>query len=177
MSEGPLRRSETRSIFSKIFFGIPSAPAGSTSTLLVLQMRHKAVRVSFGSPMVQRYRYDDSWGPKKIVINFAVPTDQSGRPRQRNPVNPWRRGLPGAAQGRYWTRAIAYSAYAAAYIGRYISVQVPSQLPGQSPSPPSFGSRALRRAPRTGACGLGDYPTIDLSQRESESRSAPEKSK
>ena len=27
MSEGPLRRSETRSIFFKIFFGIPSAPA------------------------------------------------------------------------------------------------------------------------------------------------------
>ena len=43
MSEGPLRRSETRSIFFKIFFGIPSAPAGSPSTLLVLQMRRAFV--------------------------------------------------------------------------------------------------------------------------------------
>ena len=40
-----------------------------------------------------------------------------------------------------------------------------------------FGSRALWRAPSTGACGVGDYPTPDLSERESESRSGPEKSK
>ena len=39
-----------------------------------------------------------------------------------------------------------------------------------------FGSRALWRAPSTGACGVGDYPTPDLSRRESASRSAPEKS-
>ena len=43
--------------------------------------------------------------------------------------------------------------------------------------PPNFGSRALRRVPSTGACGLGDYPTPDLSRRESESRSTSEKSK
>ena len=41
----------------------------------------------------------------------------------------------------------------------------------------SFRCRARRRAPRTGACGLGDYPTIDLSQRGPKSRTAPEKSK
>ena len=40
-----------------------------------------------------------------------------------------------------------------------------------------FGSRALWGAPSTGACGVGDYPTPDLSRRESRSRSAPEKSK
>ena len=40
----------------------------------------------------------------------------------------------------------------------------------------SFRSRALWRSPSTGACGLSDYPTPDLSQRGSESRSAPEKS-
>ena len=52
-----------------------------------------------------------------------------------------------------------------------------SAISGQSPSPPSFRSRAPRRAPRIGACGVGDYPTSVLSQRESASRSAPEKSK
>ena len=40
-----------------------------------------------------------------------------------------------------------------------------------------FRSRALWGAPSTGACGVGDYPTPDPSQRTSESRSAPEKSK
>jgi len=40
-----------------------------------------------------------------------------------------------------------------------------------------FRSRALWRAPRTGACGVGDYPTPDLSRSKSEGRSASEKSK
>ena len=39
-----------------------------------------------------------------------------------------------------------------------------------------FRSRALWGAPSTGACGVGDYPTPDLSRRESGSRSACEKS-
>ena len=42
--------------------------------------------------------------------------------------------------------------------------------------PQSFGSRALWEAPSTGTCGVGDYPTPDLSRRESESRSTPEES-
>ena len=52
-----------------------------------------------------------------------------------------------------------------------------SQPSGWSPSPPSLGSRALWRAPRTGACGIGDHPTPDLSQSTTASRSASEKSK
>ena len=39
-----------------------------------------------------------------------------------------------------------------------------------------FRSRALWRAPRIGACGVGDYPTPDLSRSKPGSRSAPEKS-
>ena len=39
-----------------------------------------------------------------------------------------------------------------------------------------FRSRALWGAPSTGACGVGDYPTPDLSRRASASRSTPEKS-
>ena len=45
------------------------------------------------------------------------------RPRQWNPVNPCQRGVPGVAQGRYYTRARAYAAYAAAssIFGRFPS--------------------------------------------------------
>jgi hypothetical protein len=41
----------------------------------------------------------------------------------------------------------------------------------------SFGSKGLWRAPSTAACGVSDYPTSDLSRRESASRSTSEKSK
>ena len=43
--------------------------------------------------------------------------------------------------------------------------------------PPKFSIQSSRGAPRTGARAPGDYPTSDLTQRESESRSACEKSK
>ena len=42
------------------------------------------------------------------------------RARRCNPVNPRRRGVPGVAKGRYYTRASAYTARAAASIGGYI---------------------------------------------------------
>ena len=85
-------------------------------------------------------------------------------------------GLSGAAQGRYYTRAIAYSACAGASISGCKSRQVPSNARTATMIPQSFGSRALWRAPSTGACGVGDYPTPDLSRRESGSRPASEKS-
>ena len=40
-----------------------------------------------------------------------------------------------------------------------------------------FRSRGLWGAPSAGACGVGDYPTPDLSRSESEGRSASEKRK
>ena len=45
------------------------------------------------------------------------------RPRRLNPVNPRRRGVPGVAQGPYYTRASAYAACAAAssIFGRFLS--------------------------------------------------------
>ena len=49
-----------------------------------------------------------------LVIRGARAEDATGRPRQWNPVNLWPRGLPGVAWGRNYTRAIAYTAYAAA---------------------------------------------------------------
>ena len=48
-----------------------------------------------------------------FLIRGAEADEATGRPRQFN-VNPWPRGLPGAALGRYYTRAIAYAARAAA---------------------------------------------------------------
>ena len=43
--------------------------------------------------------------------------------------------------------------------------------------PPKFSIQSSRGAPRTGARALGDYQMSDLTQRESEGRSASEKSK
>ena len=45
------------------------------------------------------------------------------RPRRWNPVNPCQIGLPGVAYGRYYTRARAYTADAAAssIFGRFLS--------------------------------------------------------
>ena len=61
---------------------------------------------------------------------------------------------------------------------RWIPMRTGAQLPrGLHHDPQSFRSRALWRAPSAAACGLGDRPTSDLSQRESESRSTSEKSK
>jgi len=61
-------------------------------------------------------------------------------------------------------------------IGGYKSVQVLCAIPLLAMTCQSFGSRALWRAPSTTACGVRDYPTPDLSQRESASRSTSEKS-
>ena len=60
---------------------------------------------------------------------------------------------------------------------RWIPMRTGAQLPrGLDHDPQRFRSRALWRAPRTGACGVGDYLTLDLSRRASTSRSTPEKS-
>ena len=49
-----------------------------------------------------------------FLIRGAGADEAKGRPRRFNPVNPCRGGVPGVAQGRYYTRASAYVAYAAA---------------------------------------------------------------
>ena len=49
-----------------------------------------------------------------FLIRDAEADEATGRPRQWNPVNPCPRGVPGVAQGRYYTRASAYTACAAA---------------------------------------------------------------
>ena len=86
-------------------------------------------------------------------------------------------GLPGVAKGRYEMWANADTACASASIDTYISVLVPSSFRTTTMIPQSFRSRALWGALSTGACGVGEHPTPDLSWSESVSRSAPEKSK
>ena len=58
-----------------------------------------------------------------FLIRGAEADEATGRPRQWNPVNPCPIGLPGVAYGRYYTRARAYTAYAAAssIFGRFLS--------------------------------------------------------
>ena len=51
---------------------------------------------------------------KGILIRGAEADDATGRPRRLNPVNPCPGGVPGVAEGRYYTRASAYTARAAA---------------------------------------------------------------
>ena len=42
-----------------------------------------------------------------FLIRDAEADEATGRPRQWNPVNPCPRGVPGVAQGRYYTRTLA----------------------------------------------------------------------
>ena len=61
---------------------------------------------------------------------------------------------------------------------RYIHISTgPQPDIGPEPKSPKFWIQSSLESPSTVVCGLGDYPTPDLSERESESRSASEKSK
>ena len=115
-------------------------------------------------------------GGPRLILLIAGRRRVLERARQRNPVNPWPRGLG----GRFWmlfdVRKRLHRTRGRIHRMDAAKSNSLSQTSGQSPSPPSFRSRALWRAPRNGACGVGDYPTPDLSRRESGSRSAPEKS-
>ena len=60
---------------------------------------------------------------KNFLIRGAEAAVTTGQPRWFNPVNPCQIGLPGVALGRYYTRASAYAARAAAssIFGRFLS--------------------------------------------------------
>ena len=61
---------------------------------------------------------------------------------------------------------------------RWIPMRTGAQLPTcLHHDPPKFSIQSSRGVPRTGACGVSDYPTPDLSQSESGRRSASENSK
>ena len=97
------------------------------------------------------------------------------RLRRWNPVNPCQIGLPGVAYGRYYTRARAYIAYAAAssIFGRFLSAaHATLAVIGQGLLP---GSPRALGCCIDGVCGPGDYPLPDLARETSRGRSATEK--
>ena len=107
------------------------------------------------------------------MIRGADADEATGRLRPFNPFNPRRRGVPGVAWGRYYTRASAYAACAAAssIFRPILSAVRPTKPPitWQWLPEPSAG-------PKNRRSGTGDYPLPDLSREASRSRSAPTKS-
>ena len=111
-----------------------------------------------------------------FLIRGAEAAVTTGQPRRLNPVDPCPRGLPGVGSGRYYTRARAYTACAAASIifGRFLSAAHAFLA--------IFGQVCFQGSPRArgccidGVCGVGAYPQLDLPRDTSRSRSAPEKS-
>ena len=75
----------------------------------------------FGSLLVQRDRWDTYWVAKKIISvirDIDGPAMTAVSMESCRFVVLWSLGV---CWGRYWTRAIAYAAYAAASSVRYIS--------------------------------------------------------
>ena len=110
--------------------------------------------------MVQRDQWDTYWGPKKgiFLIRNKDDRDHGGRVGGilsiRGPeVSP---GSPRVGTIHVQTP----TPHARALPSVDIYGNSLSQTSGQGPSPPSFGSRALWRAPSTGACGVGYYGII-----------------
>ena len=127
--------------------------------------------------MVQRDQWDTYWGAKKLIflirdIDDATMTAASMESCRFVVLrSPWGRLGSVLDVGSRLRRMRGR-------FGRYVHISTgPQPVVGPEPKSPSFGSRALWGAPRIGTCGLGDHPTSDLSQRESEGRSTSEKSK
>ena len=144
---------------------------------LAWETRHAAVQVSFGSLLVQRDQWDTYWGAKKIIFlirdidgpaRTAASTESCRFAARRSPCGRFGVGISRAQAPTPRTRPLP---------SLYIFGNSLSQTSGLAMVCQSFGSRALWGAPSTGACGLGDYPILDLSQRTSKGRSASEKSK
>ena len=127
--------------------------------------------------MVQREQWDTSWGPKKLIFLIreiddaamaAAPAESCRFVVLRSP-----RGRLGSGVGM----CNRLRRVRGRFPRRDTSAKMHLKPDVCSTKCQGFGSRALWRAPSTGACGVGDYPTPDLSRRASEGRSAPEKSK
>ena len=152
-------------------------PARMNPWLGIAATLHAAVRVPFGSLMVQRDQWDTSWGAKKI--NFLI-RDIDGPAMTAASMESCRFAVRRSPGGRFWSVVDVGNRLQRMRGGFHRCIHISKVLCALllcTMIPPSFGSRALWGAPSTGACGVGDYLTTDLSQRESASRSASEKSK
>ena len=125
--------------------------------------------------MVQREQWDTYWGPKKIIFlirdiddatTAAAPAESCRFVVLRSP-----RGRLGSGVGM----CNRLRRVRGRFPRRDTSAKMHLKPDVYSTKCQSFRSRPLWGAPSTGACGAGDYPTLDLSPRESESRSTSEK--
>ena len=151
--------------------------SGRLNTLASKPNAHAAVRVCFRSFMVQKEQWYTSWGPKKLIFlirdiddatragasvefcRFVVLRSPGGRSGSELDVGNRLYRMRGG-----FHRCI--------YISKVLCALLLWTMICQR-----FRSRALWGAPSSRACGVSDYPTPDLSQRESVSRSTSEKSK
>ena len=125
--------------------------------------------------MVQTDQWDTSWGAKKIIflirdIDDATLAGASMETCQFVVLrSPWGRlgSLLDVRKRLHRTRG---GFHRCIHISKVLCALLLWTMICQR-----FRSRALWGAPSTGACGVGDYPTPDLSQRAPASRSAPEK--
>ena len=115
-------------------------------------------------------------GAKKIIFLIREIDDAPPwRPRRWNPVNSWSWGLSPRSP-----RVVTIHVQSPTPHARPLpSVDMAATLPAKPSHLPMicqrFRSRALLRAPRTGACGVGDYPTPDLSRRSPRADLHPKK--
>ena len=126
--------------------------------------------------MVQRNQWDIYWGPKKI--NFLI-RDIDDTTRAAASVESCRFVVPRSLGGCLGSVVDMGKCLRRVHwcFHRWIHMRTGAQLPrGLHHDPPKISIQSSRGAPRIGTGALGDYPTPDLSGRESASRSASEKS-
>ena len=127
--------------------------------------------------MVQRDQWDTYWGPTKIIFLIRDIDDAAMAGAS---VEFCQFVVLRSRRGRFWSvvdvRKRLHRTRGGFHWCMHMS-KVLCALLLWTMICQSFGSRALRGAPSTAACGVRDYPTPDLSQRESESRAASQKSK
>ena len=126
--------------------------------------------------MVHREQWDTSWGPKKLIFLIREIDDAAMAGASVESCrfvvlrSPWGRlgSLLDVRKRLHRTRG---GFHRCIHISKVLCALLLWTMICQR-----FRSRALWGAPSTGACGVGDYPTPDLSRRESASRSTSEKS-
>ena len=125
--------------------------------------------------MVQRDQWDTYWGPKKIIFLIRDIDDAT---RAGASMESCRFVVLRSPRGRLGSE-LDMGSRLRRMRGRFdqwIQIKTgPQQCADNYHDPPKFSIQSSLGAPRTGAGALGDYPTSDLTQRESESQSAPEK--
>ena len=129
----------------------------------------------FGSLVVQRDKWDTSWGPKKLFFLIREIDDAAIAGAS---VESCRFVVPRSLGGR--AGSVQYMCNRLRRLRRRFQHKIHLAKMHLNPDVSttkcqSFRSRALWGAPSPGACGVGDHPTPDLSLSESGSRSASEK--